>query len=85
MKRAYSCVPLGSIFSTCSAPTMASRKALALRLMVEKKTQPPGLTSVAQARTTESGSGTCSSISMQVTTSALAGASAARASAETSR
>ena len=32
-----------------SAPTMAKTKALALRLMVEKKTWPPGLTNVAQA------------------------------------
>ena len=37
--------------------------------MVEKNTQPPGFASVAQARTIDAGSGTCSSISMQVTTS----------------
>jgi hypothetical protein len=53
-----------------------------LRLRVEKKTLPPGLTSVAQARMVLAGSGTCSSISMQVTTSKLAGQSRARSSAE---
>ncbi len=40
-----------------------------LRLMVEKNTQPPGLARVAHALTVLAGSGTCSSISMQVTTS----------------
>jgi len=50
--------------------------------MVEKNTVPPGLTSVAQAVTTLAGSGTCSSISMQVTTSKPAGASPANCSAD---
>jgi len=52
-----------------------------LRLMVEKKTWPPGLARVAQARITEPGSGTCSSISMQVTTSKWPGFSSASFSA----
>ena len=63
----------GSSRSTYSAPTIANRKDFGLRFRVEKNTQPPGLTSVAQARTTAAGSGTCSSISMQVTTSKRAG------------
>ncbi|MCY1246863.1 hypothetical protein D9M72_601390 [compost metagenome] len=70
---------------TYSAPTIASMKDFRLRLMVEKNTQPPGFTSVAQAWITDAGSGTCSSISMQVTTSKLPGCSAASASALTSR
>ena len=45
MKRAYSCVPRGSRRSTYSAPTIAKRNDLGLRLMVEKNTQPPGLAS----------------------------------------
>ncbi len=69
MKRAYSCVPLGSSRSTCSAPTIAKRNDFGLRLMVEKNTAPPGFASRAQAATTLAGFGTCSSISMQVTTS----------------
>src|SRR5574337_1531365 len=55
MKRAYSWVPLGSSLSTCSAPTIANAKDFRLRLIVETKTQPPGLTRVASARTTDSG------------------------------
>ena len=43
MNLAYSCVPLGSSFRTRSAPTIANANALALRLMVEKKTEPPSL------------------------------------------
>ncbi len=69
MNFAYSCVPRGSRRSTYSAPTIAKRKDLAFRLMVENTTQPPGFASFAQARTVLAGSGTCSSISMQVTTS----------------
>ncbi len=82
---AYSCVPRGSMPSTYSAPTMARRNAFALRLMVEKNTHPPGLTSRAHACTTDAGSGTCSSISMQVTVSNDAGDSSASASTLTSR
>jgi hypothetical protein len=37
--------------------------------MVEKNARPPGLSSRAQAATALAGSGTCSSISMQVSTS----------------
>src|SRR5690606_14772892 len=81
MNLAYSCVPRGSMRSTYSAPTMAKAKDLALRLMVEKHTWPPGLTRVAQARITEAGSGTCSSISMQVTTSKRPGCRVAISSA----
>jgi len=54
---------------------------LGLRLMVEKNTWPPGLTMRKQARITEEGSGTCSSISRQVTTSNCSGISSARSSA----
>ncbi|MNP73438.1 hypothetical protein D3C76_1701510 [compost metagenome] len=64
-----------------SAPTMANRYAFGLRLMVEKNTWPPGLTMRKQARMTDDGSGTCSSISRQVTTSNCSGISSARASA----
>ena len=53
--------------------------------LLEKNTQPPGLTICTQALTTEAGSGTCSNISMQVTTSNWATCSAARASALISR
>ena len=69
MKRSYVCVPRVSRFSTYSAPTMASRYDLRLRLSVETNTWPPGFTRSRSARSTLSGSGTCSSISMQVTTS----------------
>ena len=48
---------------------------------VEKKTCPPGLTRSQQALITDAGSGTCSSISMQVTTSKVSLCSAAKASA----
>ena len=41
--------------------------------MVEKKAIPPGLSNSAQASTTASGAGTCSSISRQVTTSNCCG------------
>src|SRR5574344_1897477 len=80
----YSCVPVGSILRMYSAATMARPNDLMLRFNVEKKTQPPGLTKLAQACTTDAGLGTCSSISMQVTTSKLLGDWAARASAEIS-
>ncbi|MNN71883.1 hypothetical protein D3C81_1878650 [compost metagenome] len=50
-------------------------------MMVEKNTWPPGLTRRWQAAITEAGSGTCSSISRQVTTSNWPGISAASASA----
>ena len=85
MNLAYSCVPRGNRRSTYSAPTMANRNDFGLRLMVEKNTQPPGRASVLQACTVLAGSGTCSSISMQVTTSKAPGDSAASASALASR
>ncbi len=85
MNFAYSCVPRGSRLSTYSAPTIASANDFRLRLIVEKNTAPPGFTSAAHAATTEAGEGTCSSISMQVTTSKAAGCSAASASADASR
>ena len=56
-----------------SAPITANRYAFALRFSVEKNTQPPGFTSAAHAATVPAGFGTCSSISMQVTTSYEAG------------
>src|SRR6218665_3044414 len=64
---------------------MACMNALALRLRVEKKTQPPGLTNAEQTCTTDAGSGTCYSNSMQVNASKLAGCSWASASALSSR
>ena len=74
-------VPRGSSLRMYSAPMIASSQALGLRLMVEKNTVPPGLTRRWQAAITEAGSGTCSSISRQVTTSKRPGISSARASA----
>ena len=74
---AYSCVPLASMFNTYSAPTIASANDFGLRLMVEKKTCPSGLTNFAQALIIEAGLGTCSSISMHVTTSYLPACSSA--------
>ena len=85
MNLANSWVPLGSKLRMYSAPTMANKNDLGLRLSVEKKTQPPGLAKLAQARTTEPGSGTCSSISMHVTTSNAPGSSAAMSSTLISR
>ena len=46
--------------------TMAKANDLALRLMVEKNTQPPGFARRAHAWTTLAGSGTCSSTSIAV-------------------
>ena len=82
---AYSWVPRGSSLSTYSAPTMANRNALGLRLMVLKNTWPPGFTSLAQARITDAGSGTCSSISRQVTASYSPARCSAISSASTCR
>src|SRR5690625_100930 len=48
---------------------MANKNDLGLRFRVEKSTQPLGLTSLAQAATTDAGLSTCSSISIQVITS----------------
>ena len=69
MNFSYSWVPRGNSFSTYSAPMIANRNDLGLRLIVEKKTSPPGRTSALQASMTVRGEGTCSSISRQVTTS----------------
>ena len=66
-------------------PTTASAYALTLRLIVETTTTPPGRASAAQAATIDAGSGTCSSISMQVTMSKAPGISSASASAAMSR
>ena len=52
MNLLYSCVPAGNSFSTYSAPTMAKTKDFGLRLIVEKNTSPPGLTSVRHERMT---------------------------------
>jgi len=52
---------------------------LGFTVRVEKNTMPPGLTKVAQAEIIEPGSGTCSSISMQVTWSKLSGCCCASA------
>ncbi len=70
---------------TYSAPTMARAKALALRLMVETMTFPPGRTRRARAATMAAGSGTCSSISRQVTRSNPAAADSASVSTATWR
>src|SRR5690554_4707838 len=52
-----------------------------IAVMVDKNTWPPGLTRRAQAAMTEAGSGTCSSISRQVTVSKVPGISSASCSA----
>lgn len=74
-------MPFGSICAMYSAPITASRYDFRLRFSVEKNTQPPGFTSVAHAATMFAGDGTCSSISMHVTTSYAPGSRAASASA----
>jgi hypothetical protein len=84
MKRSYSCVPGQQLQHVLGADD-GEQEGLGVAVEVEKKTQPPGLTRRAQARTVDAGSGTCSSISMQVTTSKLPGCSAASASALISR
>ena len=50
MNRSYSCVPRGNRRSTYSAPTIASRNDLRLRLSVDTNTAPPGLTSRPSSR-----------------------------------
>jgi len=85
MKSRYWWVPLGKTRATYSAPTMASANAAGVRLRVDRNSCPPGLSRRAQASMTEAGSGTCSSISMQVMASNEAGASAASASTGISR
>ena len=45
-----SCVPRGNRPNTYSAPTMATAKALAVRLSVEKIAMPPGATVASVAR-----------------------------------
>ena len=77
IRRSYSWVPAGMIRVTYSAPTIATMKARRLRLIVETNSRPPGRSSVASACIVAAGSGTCSSISMQVTTSNVAGSAAA--------
>lgn len=77
--------PKAFLFAIVGAPTIANKNALGFRLMVEKKIQPPGLARPAQAATVAAGSGTCSSISKQVTTSKEAGSASSIASAEDSR
>ena len=49
-----------------SAPTIASANATGVRFNVDRNSLPPGFSNVAQAAITRRGSGTCSSISMQV-------------------
>jgi hypothetical protein len=85
MKSRYWWVPVGSRRAMYSAPTIASANAAGVRLSVDTNSRPPGFSSVAQAASTEPGSGTCSSISMQVMASKLAGCSAASASTELNR
>ena len=66
-----------------SAPKIAMSQLLVFLFMVEKNTEPPGFTILAQALTTELGSGTCSSISKHVTTSKDSGLDFANSSDET--
>ena len=75
MNFAYSCVPLRQQLAARTRRRRSrTANALGLRLIVEKNTQPPGLTSAAAGRARPTpGPGTCSSISMQVTTSKLPG------------
>ena len=85
MKSRYWWVPRGSRRATYSAPTIASANAAGVRLSVDTNSLPPGFSSAAQARMIAPGSGTCSSISMQVTASKLPAASAASASTDCTR
>ena len=66
-----------------SAPRIATANACGWRFKVETMTSPPGFASAASASRAAAGSGTCSSISMQVTTSKAPGRSRARSSAAT--
>src|SRR3546814_17891750 len=59
-KRRQSWVPRGSQRSRYSAPTMAMRKALGVRLRVERIITPPGRTRSADARRKAQTSATCS-------------------------
>ncbi len=81
----YSCVPRGKTRAMYSAPTIATANASGLRLSVETMTVPPGFANAASAATLAAGSGTCSSISMQVTRSKAAGRSCASSSAARAR
>ena len=74
-----------SLAVTAVAVALVGANAAGVRFRVEAKNRPPGLSRRAQASTTLPGSGTCSSISMQVTASKPAGISAARASTLISR
>ena len=85
MKSRYWCVPFGSRRAMYSAPTIASANAAGVRLSVDTNRRPPGFSSVAQAASIDAGSGTCSSISMQVIASNAPGCSAASASADDQR
>ena len=70
-----SCVPGGTHPATRSAASMAVAYALAVRLMVEKITAPPGLASPARHRTNPSGSATCSITSNDSTASKVSAVS----------
>lgn len=72
----YRCVPRGSNCATCSAPTMPRRKASGVLFNVERNKCPPGFSVREMAEITDTGSGTCSNISRQVTMSNDAGRSA---------
>ena len=85
MKSRYWCVPLGNSRARYSAPTMATANAAGVRFSVERNRRPPGLSYFAQASITDAGSGTCSSISMQVIASNAVGIPSASASTEVSR
>ena len=67
------------------APTMASANAAGVRFKVDRNNCPPGFSRLAQAAMMADGSGTCSSISMQVMASKLPGCSVANASTDCRR
>ncbi len=72
----YSCVPRGKTRVMYSAPTMATANAMGLRFKRRDDDIAAGLHQCAKRRETlAAGSGTCSSISMQVTRSNAAGRS----------
>src|SRR2546430_6166551 len=57
MSRSYSCVPRGTKLRRYSAPTIASRKDLRLRLMVETNSAPPGRSARARVAVMAAGAG----------------------------
>ncbi len=75
-----SCVPGGTQPSTYSAPNFAKTSAFIVRLIVDRISNPPGLTRCASAPRNSAGASTCSTISSASTTSKRARPSSASAS-----